>query len=225
MALSIPLIDTVLAIVRRFLRGKPIFEADRGHIHHRLLDRGLTPRRAALVLYGFCSLGAIASLLMMNTNLSGFVIIAFCLVAWVGVQHLGYVEFGMLGRMFVEGAFRRTLNANLALQTFEQHLATAPTPDECWTVIEHHAKEFGFESIDMRLAGREYAYRNGGRPENAWSAHIPISTNDDYIHVTREFSVEAPYAVVVRFADTVRKILSTKLASFPRSASSAASRS
>src|SRR5439155_1277877 len=94
MALSIPLIDTALAIVRRFLRGKPIFEGDRGHIHHRLLDRGLSPRKAALVLYACCSFGAVGSLLMMNQSFSGFVIIIFCLMTWIGVQHLGYVEFG-----------------------------------------------------------------------------------------------------------------------------------
>ena len=50
MALSIPLLDVALAIVRRFLRRQPIFTADRGHIHHRLLDRGFTPRRVVLVL-------------------------------------------------------------------------------------------------------------------------------------------------------------------------------
>ena len=63
MALSIPLLDVALAIVRRFLRHQPIFAADRGHIHHRLLDRGFTPRRVVLVLYGLCGLAAAFSLL------------------------------------------------------------------------------------------------------------------------------------------------------------------
>ncbi|MBV8902876.1 MAG: undecaprenyl/decaprenyl-phosphate alpha-N-acetylglucosaminyl 1-phosphate transferase, partial [Acidobacteriia bacterium] len=56
MAMAIPLLDVALSIVRRFLRNQPIFSADRGHIHHRLLERGLTPRRAALFLYGICGL-------------------------------------------------------------------------------------------------------------------------------------------------------------------------
>src|ERR1039458_3984190 len=63
MALSIPLLDVALAIVRRFLRRQPIFGADRGHIHHRLLDRGFTPRRVVLMLYGLCGLAAAFSLL------------------------------------------------------------------------------------------------------------------------------------------------------------------
>ena len=47
-ALSVPLIDTSLAITRRFLRGQPIFLPDRSHIHHRLLALGLTHRGAVL---------------------------------------------------------------------------------------------------------------------------------------------------------------------------------
>src|SRR5581483_11066131 len=49
--LAIPLLDTTLAVGRRLLLGKPVFGADRGHIHHRLLDRGLTPRGVAIALY------------------------------------------------------------------------------------------------------------------------------------------------------------------------------
>jgi len=48
----VPLIDTLLAMVRRFLERRPIFAPDRGHIHHRLLAMGLTHRRAVLTLYG-----------------------------------------------------------------------------------------------------------------------------------------------------------------------------
>ena len=62
LAVSIPLLDVVLSIVRRFLRNRPIFQADRGHIHHRLLDRGLSPRSAVLTMYGLCGLVAVVSL-------------------------------------------------------------------------------------------------------------------------------------------------------------------
>src|SRR5947208_10567281 len=44
MALSVPLLDTGIAVVRRFLRRQPIFSADRNHLHHRLLDRGFSSR-------------------------------------------------------------------------------------------------------------------------------------------------------------------------------------
>jgi UDP-GlcNAc:undecaprenyl-phosphate GlcNAc-1-phosphate transferase len=50
-ALGVPLLDTLLAMVRRTVARQSIFSADRGHIHHRLMDLGLTHRRVVLVLY------------------------------------------------------------------------------------------------------------------------------------------------------------------------------
>jgi UDP-GlcNAc:undecaprenyl-phosphate GlcNAc-1-phosphate transferase len=51
LVLAVPLFDTLWAITRRALAGKPIWSADRGHLHHRLLARGCTARRVLLVLY------------------------------------------------------------------------------------------------------------------------------------------------------------------------------
>jgi UDP-GlcNAc:undecaprenyl-phosphate GlcNAc-1-phosphate transferase len=49
-ALGVPLIDTAWAVVRRTARGEPFFVADRGHVHHQLLRRGLSQRDAMLTL-------------------------------------------------------------------------------------------------------------------------------------------------------------------------------
>ncbi|MGD0678768.1 MAG: MraY family glycosyltransferase [Polyangiaceae bacterium] len=51
LALGLPITDLLLTVVRRFVARRSLFSADRGHIHHRLLDRGLTHRRAVLALY------------------------------------------------------------------------------------------------------------------------------------------------------------------------------
>lgn len=50
-ALGLPVFDTACAIIRRFQNGQPIYEADRAHIHHRLLALGLSTKQAVLVLY------------------------------------------------------------------------------------------------------------------------------------------------------------------------------
>jgi UDP-GlcNAc:undecaprenyl-phosphate GlcNAc-1-phosphate transferase len=63
LALGVPILDTTLAILRRFKQGQPIFQADRSHLHHRLLELGLSQRQAVLVLYfvsGCFGLGAVA---------------------------------------------------------------------------------------------------------------------------------------------------------------------
>jgi UDP-GlcNAc:undecaprenyl-phosphate GlcNAc-1-phosphate transferase len=50
-AMGVPVFDTLWAITRRTIARKPPWRADRGHIHHRLLDRGFTPVSTVLVLY------------------------------------------------------------------------------------------------------------------------------------------------------------------------------
>lgn len=62
-ALGVPIFDAVFAVVRRAASGRPIHAPDRGHIHHRLLDAGLTTNQAILVIYAatlLLSAGALA---------------------------------------------------------------------------------------------------------------------------------------------------------------------
>jgi UDP-GlcNAc:undecaprenyl-phosphate GlcNAc-1-phosphate transferase len=54
--LGVPIFDTAFVIARRFMQGKPIYVADKSHLHHRLLARGFTQRQTALILY-FVSFG------------------------------------------------------------------------------------------------------------------------------------------------------------------------
>ncbi|MGL5439181.1 MAG: glycosyltransferase family 4 protein [Filifactoraceae bacterium] len=51
LALAIPILDTTFAIIRRKMAGKPIMEADKGHLHHRLLSFGLNQKQTVLILY------------------------------------------------------------------------------------------------------------------------------------------------------------------------------
>lgn len=51
LALGVPIADVLFAIVRRAVQHRPIFGADKGHIHHRLLERGMSHRNAVLVIY------------------------------------------------------------------------------------------------------------------------------------------------------------------------------
>ncbi len=50
--MAVPIFDTAAAIVRRFLAGRPIFQADKEHLHHRLLKMGYTQRQVVLMIYG-----------------------------------------------------------------------------------------------------------------------------------------------------------------------------
>jgi len=61
-ALGVPIFDTLFSMVRRFLERRPLFSPDRGHVHHRLLDLGITHRRAVLILYGVSCLFTVAAI-------------------------------------------------------------------------------------------------------------------------------------------------------------------
>lgn len=83
LALGVPIMDTLFAMVRRYLERRPIFGADRGHIHHKLLDLGLTHRRAVLVLYGISSVlavGAVAVALGRNWEVGGALIVVVVVI-------------------------------------------------------------------------------------------------------------------------------------------------
>lgn len=68
--LGLPIADTAWAIVRRLRAKRPIFQADRAHFHHKLLELGLGYRRTVLILYGiFIGLGLLAWLLKRTIDL------------------------------------------------------------------------------------------------------------------------------------------------------------
>jgi UDP-GlcNAc:undecaprenyl-phosphate GlcNAc-1-phosphate transferase len=64
--LGVPIFDTCFAIFRRYCEHQPIFQADKKHIHHRLLSRGLSHRQAVLVIYGISLFFSVSALLMMR---------------------------------------------------------------------------------------------------------------------------------------------------------------
>ena len=86
LVLGVPIIDTFWIIVRRLSERRSPFSPDRTHIHHRLLDLGLSHRRTVLVIYAICLVLALLGLLLSGvTQLYAFVgvFIAFGLVLFV----------------------------------------------------------------------------------------------------------------------------------------------
>ena len=68
LVLGVPIIDTFWIIVRRAAAGRSPFTPDRGHIHHRLLDLGLSHRQTVLLIYGICGALGILSLVLSGAN-------------------------------------------------------------------------------------------------------------------------------------------------------------
>ena len=68
LVLGVPIIDAFWIIVRRLAARRSPFAPDRGHIHHRLLDLGLSHRASVLVIYGVCVMLALLSLRLSGTG-------------------------------------------------------------------------------------------------------------------------------------------------------------
>ena len=66
LALGIPILDTVMAITRRLIAGRPIFAPDRGHMHHVLIDKGHSTRKAVGVFYTISFLMALSGIVMVT---------------------------------------------------------------------------------------------------------------------------------------------------------------
>jgi UDP-GlcNAc:undecaprenyl-phosphate/decaprenyl-phosphate GlcNAc-1-phosphate transferase len=71
--LAVPLLDVVLAIIRRFRRGRPVFAPDKEHIHHQLREIGHTHRQAVLLMYLWSILASGSALAIAIVNGSGVV--------------------------------------------------------------------------------------------------------------------------------------------------------
>jgi UDP-GlcNAc:undecaprenyl-phosphate GlcNAc-1-phosphate transferase len=199
MALSVPLLDTGIAILRRFLRHQPIFKPDRHHLHHRLLDRGFSTRKVALVLYAVCGLAAAFSLLAAVTNnrFDGLLLVAFCAAAWVGVQSAGYLEFDAARHLVLTGTFRHILNARLFVKSFESKVAKAVTAEDYWDVIRDVGREFGCVHVRMALTGTVYEERDKARePQPCCTIRIPLA-DGGYVNFKYPIESSVRHAVAI----------------------------
>jgi UDP-GlcNAc:undecaprenyl-phosphate GlcNAc-1-phosphate transferase len=212
MALAVPLLDTGLSIVRRFLRHQPIFSGDRNHIHHRLLDRGFSPRKVVLVLYGACGLAAACSLLasMPQQRFDGLLLVVFCGAAWVGVQLVGYVEFDTARRLVLTGTFRHILNARLFANSLERKVAAAVNAEDYWEIIRDVGRELGCADVRMALTGTVYESHDQARDsDQCCTIRIPLS-HEGYVNFKYPVEASARHTVVI---SSIAEILQRSLAS------------
>jgi UDP-GlcNAc:undecaprenyl-phosphate/decaprenyl-phosphate GlcNAc-1-phosphate transferase len=98
---GLPILETLLSILRRLISGRPIFTADREHIHHKLLQMGFSHRQVVIVLYAVSAVFAMLSLFLLwpTGSTLGLVLAVVGTGVWLGVQHLNYLEFGELRRV------------------------------------------------------------------------------------------------------------------------------
>jgi UDP-GlcNAc:undecaprenyl-phosphate/decaprenyl-phosphate GlcNAc-1-phosphate transferase len=151
---GLPILETSLSILRRLISGRPVFTADREHIHHKLLQHGLTHRQVVIVLYAVSAMFALLSLfLLWPTGSSlGLVLAVLGIGIWIGVQRLGYLELGELGRV-AQRTFeqRQIFINNLAIRRATEELKAARDYLQIQRVLKAAFSSNDFDGFDVLL--------------------------------------------------------------------------
>ncbi|MBK9519308.1 MAG: undecaprenyl/decaprenyl-phosphate alpha-N-acetylglucosaminyl 1-phosphate transferase [Anaeromyxobacter sp.] len=140
LALGIPISDTLLAIGRRAVRGAPLFSADRGHLHHRLIDRGLSHRAAVLVIYGGATVFGAAALLVSFANgpQAAAVLLVMAVLTFLVLRALGLVDVTLARAALADR--RRNLDMRASIRNAGEALRQAQTPHDVWAAVRDAAR-------------------------------------------------------------------------------------
>jgi UDP-GlcNAc:undecaprenyl-phosphate/decaprenyl-phosphate GlcNAc-1-phosphate transferase len=151
---GLPILETTLSILRRLISGRPVFTADREHIHHKLLQHGMTHRQVVILLYGVSAVFALLSLfLLWPTGSSlGLVLAVLGIGIWIGVQHLGYLEFGELARVAHRTLDQRQIFVNnLAIRRATEELKVARDYEQVRRILAAAFGSNDFDAFELRL--------------------------------------------------------------------------
>lgn len=88
--LFLPIFDTVFAIIRRIIKGKSlkaIFAPDRGHLHHKLIDRGYTQKEAVFILYGLSASLGMFAIILLESGIWKAISFALILIAIIAIGY------------------------------------------------------------------------------------------------------------------------------------------
>ncbi|GGB00288.1 undecaprenyl/decaprenyl-phosphate alpha-N-acetylglucosaminyl 1-phosphate transferase [Macrococcus hajekii] len=79
--LGVPFIDMVFAMIRRFLKGRPMMQADKSHLHHKLLEHGYSHPQTVILIYSIALLFSLASVILyLSTNMGAIVMTILILI-------------------------------------------------------------------------------------------------------------------------------------------------
>ncbi len=184
-ALSYPLLDTGIAMLRRWLRGTPLSRADRRHIHHQLRALGLSPRRAVLVIYAQSAVVATLGLCVTFAPPALTILVAVAGVAILlaifvyGVRWLKYHEFVEAGVAVATATrtVRTVVQDKILARDIAAHIADATSLAQVELILCTGAKDFRFAHMELRRASRQ-------RP-------LPPALSDD-VQSTDLFKLEYP---------------------------------
>jgi UDP-GlcNAc:undecaprenyl-phosphate GlcNAc-1-phosphate transferase len=164
-ALGVPIFDTLFTILRRFLERRPLFSPDRGHIHHRLLDMGLTQRRAVLTLYAVSIVFTVTAIAVsVGRSWQGGIAVFVASIVAVGLfRSAGYFDY--LVRLNRQKVRVRVADTEMLRRSVPRTLASlvaASSEPQVWSTLEEMLTAGGLANAEVR--------DEGGASVRTWSA-------------------------------------------------------
>lgn len=193
-ALGLPIMDTALSMFRRLLKslhimeidqkrnvvkffyldGWSIFQADRDHIHHRLLQIGLTQKKAVMILYGVSLiLGglALSSVYFKNINY-GLLLIAIAMASYISIRKLGYSEVQILSNGVLLPLFDAPVVSRRILRVFVDMTVISVSYYFAFLLrFEGHftpAKNYYLSTLPLMLVTKIIIFYLAGLYKGAW---------------------------------------------------------
>jgi UDP-GlcNAc:undecaprenyl-phosphate GlcNAc-1-phosphate transferase len=161
MAFALPVIDTGFTLARRFVGGKPLFEGDREHIHHKLLELGWSQRRVAFALYGVCALFGLLALLFTSDGgegkLTGLILLITGAAIILTAGRLRYHEVDEMRAGLKRNFGERKIRAanHIRVRRASQSLSKANTLGELFTAVREVLElgEFVYATVQLGRGG------------------------------------------------------------------------
>lgn len=164
LALSVPLLDTALTIFRRhFIQRRSIFAAERGHIHHRLMDMGLNQPNTVRVIHFVSVLAVgIGLLSLLAKGWPALGVVAMCVPLLLGLFHIAGSARGstLLGAIKSKRNHDREISSYRS--TFEEmqlHFEKIKNFDDWWNAASDAAKRLDFVWVNLPIRNRDGSER------------------------------------------------------------------
>ena len=189
LVLAVPLLDTMFALFRRYLKGIPFYSADRDHLHHRLLNKGFSPEQTVWFMIGISVIyGSLGVMMFFVPKLQGFALLGAVLISYF---ILYWMEYDVVRRPFSsalkQSDHKRKRNLMLALaKEIDDYLSKDPDIDSIlrsfcyWTDLAGVSRmELYLKNSTIRVHGPiDHSHRRLFFRKNEWEVCLALSETD-----------------------------------------------
>ena len=171
-ALGVPLIDTLFAPIRRFVLGRKMFQPDKSHMHHRLLDMGYSQRRAVLIIYGLTIILGMISIVIIHAQ--DEVVALILIVLGLGVIFLGrffgimeYFTMKRIGRWLQDISYETGISRERRhFLNHQMAIAKAKDIQQFWEEVSNALQYLEFDFAEMTMSERHAITSTSSENEN-----------------------------------------------------------